>query len=268
MRFAQAPGLVTSFFRMLVASLVLTPVALRSLRSLCAGVHIGLPTWAAIGMGLLAGLLTAGDHGLWSTAINSTSVANATLFNYIAPLWVALFAVIVWREKLSLRFWGGLALVLGGMVGIIGSNLKDGFRFNPGDLLAVGSSLFYAAYFLVAQRVRVKMQTLIFIWLVALGAAAGLLLTCAVLRLPLLGYTPTTYLVFLAAGLFSQIGGYFLVAYALGHLPASVVAPTMIGQPVLSALLAIPLFHEPVSLAQAIGGAAVLAGIYLVNQDQ
>ena len=42
----------------------------------------------------------------------------------------------------------------------------------------------------------------------------------------------------------------------------------MIAQPVLSALLAIPMFHEPLSLAQALGGLAVLAGIYVVNQSR
>ena len=34
------------------------------------------------------------------------------------------------------------------------------------------------------------------------------------------------------------------LAYALGHLPASIVAPTMVMQPVVTALLAIPLLGE------------------------
>jgi drug/metabolite transporter (DMT)-like permease len=262
-RTAHAPGLVTSFFRMAVAAIVLTPVGLSQIRRLGR-----IPPLQVLGLGLLAGLFSALDHGMWSTALGSTSVANATLFNYIAPLWVALFAVLAWREKLGLWFWAGLAMVLGGMGLVIGSNLNGAFQLNPGDTIAVGSSVFYAAYFLTAQRGRAQMPTLIFIWLVAVGAALALLCACLAFKLPLWGYEPETYLIFLAAGLFSQVAGYFLVAYTLGHLPASIVAPTMIAQPVLSALLAIPMFHEPLSLAQALGGLAVLAGIYVVNQSR
>jgi drug/metabolite transporter (DMT)-like permease len=269
-RAAQAPGLVTSFYRMSVAVLVLAPFALRLIRGAgpVRGQRGPAISWSGLGLGLLGGLFTAGDHGLWSTALGSTSVANATLFNYIAPLWVALFAAMVWRETLRLRFWSGLALVLGGMAIVISADMQGGLRLNPGDLIAAGSSLFYAAYFLSAQRGREQMPTIAFIWLVALGAAAGLLAACLVTGQRLSGYPLSTYLTFAAAGLFSQIGGYFLVAYALGHLPASLVAPTMIAQPVLSALLAIPLAHEPLSLGQILGGLAVLGGIYLVNSLQ
>jgi multidrug transporter EmrE-like cation transporter len=55
--------------------------------------------------------------------------------------------------------------------------------------------------------------------------------------------------------------------YALGHLPASVVSPTLIGQPILTAILAIPMLGEIPNATQWIGGAVALAGIYIVNQS-
>jgi drug/metabolite transporter (DMT)-like permease len=61
--------------------------------------------------------------------------------------------------------------------------------------------------------------------------------------------------------------GYLAISYALGHLPASVVAPTLIGQPILTAILAIPLLGEIPAPIQWIGGAIALAGIYIVNQS-
>jgi drug/metabolite transporter (DMT)-like permease len=262
-RFAQAPGLVTSFFRMSTAAILLAPLALR--QSTKTG---GFPGRKAALLGLLGGLFTSLDHGLWSTSLAHTSVANATLFNYIAPLWVALFAALVWREQLRLSFWSGLVLILGGMAFVVHSGMSAAFAFNPGDIFAIASSLFYAAYFLVAQRGREHLGTLVWVWMVAAGAALALLVYCLVLGLPLLGYPGSTYLVFVAAGIFSQIGGYFLVAYALGHLSASLVAPSMMAQPVLSALLAIPLSHEALSPGQILGGLAVLAGIAIVNRSK
>jgi drug/metabolite transporter (DMT)-like permease len=84
----------------------------------------------------------------------------------------------------------------------------------------------------------------------------------------LTGYSPRTYLVFLAAALLPQLTGYLAMGYALGHLPASVVSPTMLGQPVLTALLAIPLLGENLQPVQWIGGLVVIAGIYLVHRGR
>jgi len=61
--------------------------------------------------------------------------------------------------------------------------------------------------------------------------------------------------------------GYMLLAYALGHLPASVVSPTMILQPIITTLLAIPLLGEIPSIWQGIGGAIALIGIFVVNES-
>jgi drug/metabolite transporter (DMT)-like permease len=59
--------------------------------------------------------------------------------------------------------------------------------------------------------------------------------------------------------------GYLMSSYALGHLPASVVSVTMIGQPIVTAIIAIPLLGEALGAAQILGGILALTGIYLVN---
>ena len=74
-------------------------------------------------------------------------------------------------------------------------------------------------------------------------------------------------LVFLATAFFSQLIGYMALAYAPGHLPASVVSPTMVLQPVVTAILAIPLLGEIPGIWQGVGGAIALIGIYMVNQS-
>jgi len=73
--------------------------------------------------------------------------------------------------------------------------------------------------------------------------------------------------VFLSTAIVSQLIGYMLLAYALGHLPASIVSPTMILQPIMTALLAIPLLGEIPSLWQGIGGTIALIGIFIVNES-
>ena len=81
------------------------------------------------------------------------------------------------------------------------------------------------------------------------------------------GYTTVTYLAFAGAAVVPQTIGYFAISYAQGHLPAHIVSPTMIAQPVISALLAIPLAGEPLAAGVLVGGALALGGIYILNRS-
>jgi drug/metabolite transporter (DMT)-like permease len=67
-------------------------------------------------------------------------------------------------------------------------------------------------------------------------------------------------------GLVSHLGGYLAINYALGHMRATSVSVSLLSQPVITALLSIPLLGESLSVQQIIGGALVLGGIYLVNR--
>lgn len=261
-RWSSAPGPVTSFYRMGIAALLLAPVIT---------LHIhrrGLPKLAWLVFPALGGLFTALDHAAWSTAIDLTRIANATLLNYLAPLWVALIAGLVWRERLSGRFWLGLLITLAGMAVVVGGDLLLAPGMTGGNLLAILSSLFYAGYFLVTQRGRTKLDALTYVFLLDFFAAFFLLLFNGVVGNPLVGFDRATWLIFLVAAIISQVGGYFSIAYALGHLPASLVSPTMLAQPVITALLAAVIFGELLAPAQWAGGIAAILGIYMVNASR
>ncbi len=258
-RWATAPGVVTSFYRMALAALIIFPVALSQMKK-----H-GAPSKKVILFPLLAGVFAALDHAVWSSSVQYTRVANATLLNNISPLWVALIALFVWRERLRGRFWLGLALTLLGAVVVLGNDLILHPHLSNGDLMAVVSSLFYAGYFMVTQKGRQTVDAVTHTWIMTLVASLVLFGITRAFAMPLTGYPPLTYLSFLGAALLCQVGGMFSVTYALGKLPASIVSPTMIAQPVLTALLAIPLFGEPLMPGQWIGGLLTLSGIYLLN---
>jgi drug/metabolite transporter (DMT)-like permease len=260
-RWANAPGIVMALGRMSTATLVVAPFFWRRVSTM---EH--KPSRGDLLLVLAGGVLIAFDHGSLNTALQYTRVANGTLFNNISPLWVALIAWLLWKEKLTPRFWLGLAVTLLGMVLVFGSSILRDAQFNIGDAIAVLSSLFYALYFLVTQRARRSMETLVYIWPAVATAALVLLIVSQVVGLPLTGYPTETYLAFLGAGLVSQVIGYFSVGYALGHLPASIVAPTMLAQPLLTMLLAVPLANESLSPLQMGGGLVVMVGIYLVNR--
>jgi drug/metabolite transporter (DMT)-like permease len=203
---------------------------------------------------------------LWSTAVLETRVANASLLANSAPIFVALYAWLVLRTRLNRTYWIGLLLAMAGTVVVIGMDLILAPSLNQGNLLALGSALFYAAYYLLVERCRQTTSTLVTIWWIDLSSTLVLVVYCLAAGLPLFGYPAGTWLTFFLNALIPQVIGYFALTYALGHLPAWIVSPIMILQPVLTALLAIPLMGEPLNWTQIVGGLAVIAGIYLINR--
>ncbi len=260
-RWANAPGPVTGFYRLAIATALTAPLFIHRQRTQTAipRAHLLIP--------LLGGLFAAGDFALWNTSVLFTTASNATLLGNTAPLWVALAAWLFFREHLRLDFWLGLGLALTGAVFIVGRDFLLHPTLGTGDLMACGAAVFYAAYMLTTQRGRVKLDVFRYWWLASLSASFGLLAITWIMGFKLTGYPTNSWLVFLATAVVSQIIGYMSISYALGHLPASVVSPSLIGQPVVTTILAIPLLGEMPGAIQLVGSIVALAGIYLVNQS-
>ncbi len=264
-KWAATPGSVSAFYRVAIASAVLAvPYVLSETRR--RGTErssFGLPG-IAFGLTALAGLFFALDLGLWNTSLQFTSAANATLLGNTSTLWVALGATLLFKEALKRRFWAGMATAVIGAAIVMGRDAFEHPDLGWGDLLALGSSLFYAGYLLSTQRARYYMGTLSFMWLASAVATVLLLAYVLVMGQPLTGYSPNQYLALIALALITHVLGWLAINYALGHLPASLTAVTLLLQPVLTALLAVPLLGEGLSLYQVGGGLLVLAGIYIV----
>ncbi len=260
-RWADAPGPVTAFYRVLISTVLFIPFFIQRQKT--------LPPlemkW--VWFPLLAGLFTALDFATWNTSVKFTTAAKATLLGNTAPLWVALIALIIFREKLRVSFWLGLLLSLIGAALVVGANFAEDLTINIGDALASTAAIFYALYQLITQRGRKFLDPFRYTWFVGLSATSSLFIINLILGNSFTGYTQNTWVIFFATAIVSQMIGYLAISYALGHLPASIVSPTLIGQPILTAILAIPLLSEIPTLAQCIGGIIALIGIFIVNRS-
>lgn len=264
-RWADAPGVVTSFYRMLTVVLVAGLILAVGKKSV-GRKGLGWKIWL---LPIIGGMFSGIDHTLWSTSIEKIFVANATFLNYIAPLWVGLIAVFVLREKYKGFFWVGIALVLSGAWIISGVNISDLSSFAiDGEGLAILSSVFYAGYFLFSQRSRQYFSVMSYLLISSAAAMTVLFIIIICTGRSIFGYTGNTYLLFLVAGLVSQFGGYYCINYALGEIPASIVSAMLILQPVLTAILADRFVGEPIGMGQILGGGLVLVGVYLLNASK
>jgi drug/metabolite transporter (DMT)-like permease len=260
-RWANAPGPVTAFYRLFFSIFLLLPVFLPRAKT-----NSAIKSKSII-FPLLAGVFTACDLALWTASLSYTTASNATLLGNTAPLWVALGTWLILKKRLAPAFWRGLTITLLGAALIMGTDFILHPRFGVGDAMAICTGFFYGGYFLFTERSRTRFDPISHIWLVGVGASITLFVVNAALQYPLTGYPAQTWLVFLATAIVSQLIGYMSLAYALGHLPASVVSPTMVLQPIVTTVLAIPLLGEIPTIWQGIGGTIALIGIYIVNQS-
>jgi drug/metabolite transporter (DMT)-like permease len=259
-KFADVSGLVSGFYRLGFATLVLLPIWLHQNRSK------RLPIWDHLKFILLGGFLFGIDIGVWNTSILMTTAAKATLFSNNAPIWVGLGAAILFKEKLTPKYWSGLAVALLGMSIIVGVDSWRTSEFNLGDMIAIASSILYASVMLTTQKARTQVDTLTFSALYTATAALTLLPAALLTGQEMSGFSSQTWWALLGLGLGPQVVGWLLINYALGHLRASHVSVSLLGQPVVTAILGVVILGEALTSNQMIGGALVLTGIYLVNQ--
>lgn len=261
-RLAQVPGTVAAFYRVAIAVVVIAPAFLARLPRRAPLPARGL--WLAA----LGGLFFAGDLAAWSTGVVLSGATNPTLLANTAPVWVGLGALLIFRERLGRGFWLGLALAMIGAMVVLGLDALRSFEIGLGTLLGLVAGVFYGSYFLVTQRGRVQLDALSYFWISSLFNAAALLALTVGFGQPLTGYPVRSYWLLLALALGPQVIGWLALNYAQGHLPASLVSPTLLGQPVVTAILAGPILGEQLMPVQVLGGAAVLAGVLWVHRSR
>jgi drug/metabolite transporter (DMT)-like permease len=218
---------------------------------------------------LLAGIAFAGDLAFWHWSIQYTSVANSTLLANLASIFVTLAVWLLWKQRPSSLFLGGLVAALAGT----GMLVRASLDFSPtallGDALGVVTAMFYAWYLLQVKDLRDRGAATLQLMAVTTTITAVILLPLAIASGEvLLPQSEAGWLKLLGLAWISHSGGQGLIAYALAHLPAAFSAVGLLLQPVIAAGFAWLLLTEPLSALQCVGGAVVLFGIYLAHRGR
>ena len=216
---------------------------------------------------LCAGLFFAGDLGVWHWSIVWTSVANSTLLANLAPIFVTLAGWLFWKRHVTRVFLAGMIAAIAGMFILVGPHFGTGGTQLLGDALGAITAIFYAGYMLAIKVARDDGASTVRLMAWSTSITAVALLPIAMLfPQPFLPHSANGWLVVLGLAVVTQILGQGLIAYAFAHLPASLSSVSLLIQPVVAAFVAWRLFGEAVGPAQFIGGAVVLAGIWLAKK--
>ena len=262
-RLCDAPTMAIATYRLVIASafFLVTAKAKRQviLRAFGPGDFL---------LALLSAAFLSLHFATWITSLKYTSVASSVVLVQTSPIFVALGSVFILKERVSPLLVVGILLSVGGGV-IIG--LEDwGTGKNPfiGDVLALLGGVGGAGYWLAGRKLRLKVTTLQYVSVVYTTTAVVLLLISLCFRIPLHGFSGSTYLLLVLIALVPQVIGHTSFNWALRFLSASSVSVAALGEPVGASLLAYFILSEKVTNLKIVGGALILSGVYLALRSE
>jgi drug/metabolite transporter (DMT)-like permease len=256
-RLAAAPPIAVAAWRTLLASLVVVPAAALLGK---ARPDARLLDWC---LAIIAGGLLALHFAFWITSLSYTSIANSVLLVNTAPVWVALFALLIGRDLPGRWQWLAIGLSLAGAGIIASGSVGAGQGGWLGDTLAVGGAVAMAGYMLLARAAQRGLPFLPYVATAYGSAAAVLWIAVALTDVQWHGFTSKTWLALGALALVSQLIGHSGYNWSLRHLRTPMVAVALLGEPVLASILGWLVFGEALTPRTLAGGVLVLGAIAL-----
>lgn len=261
----DVPPISLSFWRHVLAALMVLPLVLPALRSDWPVVKANLGLFS-----VLSFLFVAGNTLVYFCVLY-TSVINAALINAGVPVVVVFFSWLILRD--TINQWQGLGIVLS-MAGIAivvsRGNLAalGSLDFRLGDLFMLLAVIAWALYMVLFKRAGLRISPWTLLLVLCAGGAAWLVPAYAVeiasgatTRLSLLTLASLVYV-----ALFSTI-----IAWACWNSGTLRIGPNRTASfmnlhPVFGSALAITILGEALRGFHVAGTIPVLIGVYLVSR--
>ncbi len=211
---------------------------------------------------LPAGLSLAGYQMFFFQGVLDAGVSTGTVVAIgIAPIFVALLALVVLREKPARVWYASTLLAVCGLVLLNWEGMGSSAGFVCGRPLAAGFC--YACYYVFSKPLTARHAPE--------PVMAMLFLVGALCMLPVLVFLPTAWVwsvrgmvVVLSIGLVATALAYTLTLTGLRTLSASTAATLALAEPLGAAVLGITVLGERLSITGAVAMGLMLLGVLLL----
>jgi RarD protein len=259
-RTLELPSSAIAMLRGLVGSLALFVVILAMKRKL---------NWAEIKRNWL--FLTLSSMALscnWIflfQAFKNTTIANAVLCYYFAPVFLMVLSKIVLKEHLSLAKVCCIAFAMLGISFIVsgGRHGSAGYHHYVGIACGLMAAAFYAS--LMTLNKFIKNMTGIETTMMQLGLTTLILVPYVfIVEKPgAFHFSPTSIVLILILGVLHTGIGFYLFFAGMQRLNGQTIAVLSYADPLTALVLSTLLLREPLTVAQILGGALILGSTSL-----
>ena len=208
-RYSNAPASVQGMYRMLFTFLLMLPFAWRqrqAIRSISRG------DWLRLGA---AGLFLALHFLLWMESLSYTSIASSTIMLTLEPVFVAIGAYLVFKDKLKPVALIGIAASIAGAVLVSSGDFGLSESAFFGDTLSFLGTIAIAVNMIIAKQLMARVPSYVYSLLVfgittvffaIYNTAAGVQMT---------GYAPREWGLFLLLAIIPTVFGHMIFNWLL-----------------------------------------------------
>jgi len=262
----DVPSIMIATYRLTLSSVIFLIIAKSK------GIRILSYNRGHILMGMLGGLFLSLHFFFWISSLKLTSVASSVVLVATNPIFVGIFSYLFFKEEQPTELIIGIILsFLGSFILAVGDCSFQGLTVqNPsfllGDAFAFLGAIMASGYLLVGSKLREEMDILPYISMVYTFSAFFLLIASFALGISFIGYKQSSYFYMILLAIVPQLIGHTAFNWALRHLKASMVAITILGEPIGASILAYFIFGETIQMCQSVGIILIFLAIIIASR--
>jgi drug/metabolite transporter (DMT)-like permease len=263
-RLSDAPSSVAAFYRVLFTTLPLIPVAVWRYWD-----HFARLTRRDLLFSVCSGVALALHFAAWFESLSWTSVAASVTLVQAQPVFVALGAWLLLRERVTRPMVVGILVAVIGMIGMSVGDFVGGVLVGPrplyGNALALFGAVMAAGYILAGRSLRQRLALVPYVVVVYGICTVSLFAIVHIEGHALIGYPLREWAIFVGLAIGPGLFGHTVLNWVLGYLESSIVSVSLLGEPVGATILALVFLSEvptPITIA---GGVVVLIGIAITS---
>jgi drug/metabolite transporter (DMT)-like permease len=259
------PPVTLSFLRWTLAFLIILPFAWKHLRHDWRAIrgHLGIMIMLSI-----TGVSAFNTLQYW--ALEHTQALNTLLLQSAAPLFVAVWSLLLLGVRLTLTQAGGILVSLTGVLVILlhgDLTALTGIGFNKGDIIFTVGLLIFGLYSVLTLK-RPRIHGLSFAGF-TFGCGAVCLVPPLIWELfarPVMQFDTANLLTLFYVAVFPSTLAYLCFNRGIQLIGANRAAPTFHVVPVFGSIMALVFLGERPQLFHFIGFALVLTGVFIASR--
>ena len=216
---------------------------------------------------IIAGFFLAFHFIFFFKALKLTTIANATLFGTMAPLFSILYEQVFKQKILHKNVYIGLFICLLGSFIIHYQSLKLGYDHLLGNFYAIICSLLLAITYNLGKNIRRTSSTYYFTRTLFTSASLTLFFIMLINGNEFFNFTRNEYGIFILLGIIPTIFGHGILSYALKFFPTTIVISIPLGEPIIASFLGWIFIGELISNTTLFCAVLIISGLYFIIQN-
>jgi drug/metabolite transporter (DMT)-like permease len=211
--------------------------------------------------GVFLGLLLAAGYALQTAGLERTTVSSTGFVTGMYVVLTPLIALALYRARIGLTAWGGVALATAGLAMLSGIHAGS----TAGDLLVLAAAAVYSLQIVLMERYAPRHDALAFTFVEMAAACVGLLAVALALGDLGVPHGWTVWGALLVTGVFASALAFLVQTWAQRRTSATRTALAFSMEPVWTAFFGYTLANDRLGALGWGGCAAIMAGIVLAE---